>query len=366
MADPIIFTATGDITFFNTADIHWSGSAIVVYTAPASSVEDTSMVGNGYIYDLGGDTITETGFCYIQNTTGDPTTADDHVYSTGAFDLGAFDELISSLTTGKNYRVRAYAVGTTSGTIYGDTVSVITDLDLADTIVMSDAISQKNAVSVRSDTVTLAGIISQRNAVFAHSDIILLSDAVSQKADSIVFTNTIDVIFFNTADIHWSGTDIVVLNVIKGLADTAIFSDTITEHNVGLGLADTVIFTENIAKILSTTQQDTVTLSDAITEKNFVVGLSDIVTLVDVPWKHLTFGTAFTDAFTVVETISKEPGLFPSDEYEYADLITIMKLDGSVPYIKPENTVFSEGRIKSVYGMEPSNFYEIDEQGEDE
>jgi len=363
MADPIVFTDTTDITFFNTADIHWSGTAIIVFTAPASDVEDTSMVGNGNIWDLGDDTITETGFCYIQNTTGDPTTADPHVYSTGTFDLGAFDELISSLTTGKNYRVRAYAVGATSGTIYGDTISVISDLALADTVNMSDAISQKNAISVRSDTVTLTGVISQRNVVSARSDIILLSDAVSQKADSIVFTNTIDIIFFNTADIHWSGTDIVVLNVMKGLADTAIFSDTITEHNVGLGLADTVIFTENIAKILSTTQQDTVTLSDAITEKNFAVDLSDIILLVDE--NHLILDKAFTDAFTVTETTSKEPGLFPSDEYEYADLITIMKLDGSVPYIKPENTVFSEGRVKSVYGMEPSNFYEIDEQGED-
>jgi len=338
MADPIVFTDTTDITFFNTADIHWSGTAIVVFTAPASDVEDTSMVGNGNIWDLGDDTITETGFCYIQNTTGDPTTADPHVYSTGTFDLGAFDELISSLTTGKNYRVRAYAVGATSGTIYGDTISVISDLALADTVNMSDAISQKNAISVRSDTVTLTGVISQRNVVSARSDIVNFSDIISQ------------------------------FNAVKGLADTAIFSDTITEHNIGLGLADTIILTDDEAAVKNITavMQDTVALSDAITERHFVIGLSDIVTLVDVPWKHLTFGTAFTDAFTVTETISKEPGLFPSDEYEYADLITIMKLDGSVPYIKPENTVFSEGRIKSVYGMEPSNFYEIDEQGEDE
>ena len=51
---------------------------------------------------------------------------------------------------------------------------------------------------------------------------------------------------------------------------------------------------------------------------------------------------------------------------EYEDLITVMKLDGSIPYVKPENTVFSEMRIKSIYGREPSNFYEIDEQGEEE
>jgi len=203
---------------------------------------------------------------------------------------------------------------------------------------MSDAISQKNAVSVRSDTVILTDAISQKNVVSARSDVVHFSDVISQ------------------------------FNAVKGLADIAVLSDTITEHNIGLGLADTVIFTDDEAAVKNITavMQDTVALSDAITERHFVIGLSDVITLADVAWKHLTFGTAFTDVFTVTETISKEPGLFPSDEYGYTDLITIMKLAGSVPYIKPENTVFSEGRIKSVYGMEPSNFYEIDEQGEDE
>ena len=40
--------------------------------------------------------------------------------------------------------------------------------------------------------------------------------------------------------------------------------------------------------------------------------------------------------------------------------------DSVTPYVRPENTVFSEMRIKSVSGREPSNFYEVDEQGEEE
>ncbi len=44
----------------------------------------------------------------------------------------------------------------------------------------------------------------------------------------------------------------------------------------------------------------------------------------------------------------------------------IIELVGSMPYVRPENTVFSEMRIKSVSGREPSNFYEVDEQGEEE
>ncbi len=38
MADPIVFTDTTDITFFNTIDIHWSGTAIVVFMAPLVGV----------------------------------------------------------------------------------------------------------------------------------------------------------------------------------------------------------------------------------------------------------------------------------------------------------------------------------------
>ena len=58
--------------------------------------------------------------------------------------------------------------------------------------------------------------------------------------------------------------------------------------------------------------------------------------------------------------------MFLSDEYEFSDLITIIELIGSMPYVRPENAVFSEMRIKSVSGREPSNFYEVDEQGEEE
>ena len=55
-----------------------------------------------------------------------------------------------------------------------------------------------------------------------------------------------------------------------------------------------------------------------------------------------------------------------SVEYEDSDLIPIIELIGSMPYVRPENAVFSEMRIKSVSGREPSNFYEVDEQGEEE
>jgi hypothetical protein len=51
-----------------------------------------------------------------------------------------------------------------------------------------------------------------------------------------------------------------------------------------------------------------------------------------------------------------------SVEYEDSGI----ELVGSMPYVRPENAVFSEMRIKSVSGREPSNFYEVDEQGEEE
>jgi hypothetical protein len=98
--------------------------APTVSTQDASNVEATTATGNGNISSNGGGTITEKGVCYMTGTSGDPTTADgtfhDHVDSTGAF-----TESMTGLSSGTNYRVRAYAVNS-AGTGYGTTVQMLT------------------------------------------------------------------------------------------------------------------------------------------------------------------------------------------------------------------------------------------------
>jgi hypothetical protein len=105
MSDPVLFNDTIDILFHNSADIYWSRAIPILTTQAVTDIEATSLTGNGTITDLGGIESIERGFCYIQNSVGDPTTSDPHVSEVDSFGLGVFNQEIGSLTTGKNYRV---------------------------------------------------------------------------------------------------------------------------------------------------------------------------------------------------------------------------------------------------------------------
>jgi len=96
-----------------------------VTTSAASSVEATSATGNGNITDTGGENCTRRGFCYMEGTSGDPTTANSTAYDDGDYSTGAFTKSITGLSSGTSYRVRAYAVNS-EGTGYGDSVTVLT------------------------------------------------------------------------------------------------------------------------------------------------------------------------------------------------------------------------------------------------
>jgi len=98
-----------------------------VTTQEESSVTATSMTGNGNITDTGGfgSDVTRRGFCYMEGSSGDPTTANSTAYDDGTFGTGAFTKSITGLTPDTSYRVRAYAVNSI-GTAYGTTVQAKT------------------------------------------------------------------------------------------------------------------------------------------------------------------------------------------------------------------------------------------------
>ena len=96
-----------------------------VTTNAATLVEATTATGNGNITATGGANCTTRGFCYKVGTTGDPTTADSTAYDTGSFGTGAYTKGLTNLSTGTNYRVRAYAINS-AGTGYGTTVQILT------------------------------------------------------------------------------------------------------------------------------------------------------------------------------------------------------------------------------------------------
>lgn len=99
--------------------------APTVTTQAVSSIDKTTATGNGNITDTGGENATRRGFCYLQGSSGDPTTANSVVYDDGSFGTGAYTKAITGLTPNTTYRVRAYAVNS-AGTSYGSTVSFTT------------------------------------------------------------------------------------------------------------------------------------------------------------------------------------------------------------------------------------------------
>ncbi len=118
----------------------WSGDAaktvelVVTYTASvaptvttqaASAVGKFGATGNGNITSTGGVNATRRGFCYMEGTSGDPTTANSVAYDDGDFGAGAYTKAITGLKHNTGYRVRAYAVNSV-GTGYGDTVQLTT------------------------------------------------------------------------------------------------------------------------------------------------------------------------------------------------------------------------------------------------
>lgn len=89
------------------------GSSISVTTLTADQIEQTTIRLRGRITD--GDNVSSRGF--VWGTSSNPTT-DDNVLTAGSGE-GSFNAVLSGLTKGTLYNVRAFAV-TPSGTIYGN------------------------------------------------------------------------------------------------------------------------------------------------------------------------------------------------------------------------------------------------------
>lgn len=103
-------------------------SAPTVTTQDETDVTTISLTGNGKITDTGGSgsDVTRRGFCYMEGSSGDPTTANSTAYDDGTFGTGAYTKSITGLSPSTSYRVRAYAVNA-AGTAYGTTVDATTD-----------------------------------------------------------------------------------------------------------------------------------------------------------------------------------------------------------------------------------------------
>lgn len=114
-------TSTDDFCFY----VYGSSTTPTVTTQACSGVTHNAAVGNGNITATGGVAVTRRGFCYVEGTSGDPTTSDSTVYDDGTFNTGAYTKDITGLSASTGYRVRSYCVNA-EGTSYGTTVQLTT------------------------------------------------------------------------------------------------------------------------------------------------------------------------------------------------------------------------------------------------
>jgi uncharacterized protein YjdB len=105
----------------------WGGAGTVpnqspiLYTNSISDPKPNSFVTGGYILSDGGTDIIQRGVCW--NTTGTPTISNSKTNEGGG--LGGFTSLVTGLTVGTPYYVRAYATNNV-GTGYGNEISYTT------------------------------------------------------------------------------------------------------------------------------------------------------------------------------------------------------------------------------------------------
>ncbi len=109
-------TAYGEEIIFATA-----GKAAVT-TLEVTSVSVTSAIAKGNITDDGGVPVTGRGICWSATLTAPELNNDESTCIPQGEGSGIFEVLISGLTTGNTYHVRAYA-SNEAGTSYGGTVS---------------------------------------------------------------------------------------------------------------------------------------------------------------------------------------------------------------------------------------------------
>lgn len=122
-------TNTYTTALYQANSIYATGiSAATVTTQEESDVSSSGLTANGNITDTGGfgSDVTRRGFCYMEGTSGDPTTANSIAYDDGTFGTGAYTKSITGLSPNTSYRIRAYAVNA-AGTAYGTTVDATTD-----------------------------------------------------------------------------------------------------------------------------------------------------------------------------------------------------------------------------------------------
>jgi len=167
----------------------------VLTTAAISSIESTNAVSGGNITSDGGLSVTVRGVCW--GTSQDPTIADS--VSQDGEGTGIFTSLITGLTQGTAYYVRAYATNTL-GTSYGATESFKTLAPPTITTASITGLAQTSAISGGNVSDSGGVSITARGVCWSTSSnpTIALSTRTSDAPGTGVFTSSITGLILNT------------------------------------------------------------------------------------------------------------------------------------------------------------------------
>ncbi len=154
-------TAYGIQESFTTSDC--PATEATVQTIAVSDITETGAQSGGTITDDGGATITAKGV--VWSTSSNPTTEDDH--TTDGSGTESFTSILSGLSCGTTYYVRAYATNA-AGTAYGNeltfstsscpTIATVTTTTISD-VTETTAISGGNVTDDGGAVVTAKGIV---------------------------------------------------------------------------------------------------------------------------------------------------------------------------------------------------------------
>lgn len=342
-----IYNNTADIEFHNSDDIWWARNIPELTSQAITEIDGNSMVGNGTITELGGENSTERGFCYIQSTVGDPTILDNYVSDSGSFSLESFSHLINLLTSGKNYRVRAFARNS-AGVGYGNIVGAITDLVLNETILFTDLLTKAISIS-KSETIQITDSLL-KTPVITLQDSVIINDSLKKEVDAVFQDSiTIEDVLKKESNIlirdSVEFTDQLAKTVVKNLREQVAFSDSILK-SIELTLNDNVVFTDQLAKGIYIVLSDQVTFYDTIVKQAEKV-LADTIDIWDLT--ALSLAAVFKDILLAAERIRSILALIKVREIaseEKVREVVVEKVEDSIITSAIIKQVIDEAKIK--------------------
>lgn len=171
------------------------GNKVEVFTNAASNISSTTANCGGSIYNDGGSYISSKGLCW--NTSSKPTTINSNIIS--GTDVGSFNAVLSNLSPGTLYYVRAFAINQ-NGTFYGDEITFTT---LASIPVISTnqatSISQTSAISGGIITSNGGSVILQKGVCWGTTSFPTISNSRTlDGSGSTSFNSSITGLVFNT------------------------------------------------------------------------------------------------------------------------------------------------------------------------